>query len=120
VLALDTDPIAVEATESNARRNRLTRSISAARGTLPAPGAPFDLVIANLIASLLVEMASQLYATLRPGTGARGSGGALWCSGIYLDREPEVRRALAAAGFHVAGRWTEGEWVALEAERIDG
>jgi ribosomal protein L11 methyltransferase len=119
VTALDTDPIAVEATESNARRNRLNRSIRARRGTLPGPDAPYDLVVANLIASLLVDMAAPLHAALRAGRGQPGSGGALLCSGIYADREPEVRRALAAAGFHVAGRWSEGDWVALEAERID-
>jgi ribosomal protein L11 methyltransferase len=119
VTALDTDPIAVEATESNARRNRLNRSIQARRGTLPAPDAPYDLVVANLIASLLVEMAAPLHAALRADRGQPGSGGALLCSGIYLDREPEVRRALVAAGFDIAGRWAEGDWVALAAERID-
>jgi ribosomal protein L11 methylase PrmA len=40
-------------------------------------------------------------------------------SGIIADREPEVRRALAAAGFRIAGRDEEGDWVVLEAERID-
>jgi ribosomal protein L11 methyltransferase len=118
VAALDTDPIAVEATEHNAARNRLRRVVTARQGSLPARNGPFDLVLANLVASLLVELAASLYDAVRPGSGRVRSGGALLCSGILAPREPEVRRALGAAGFHLVGRWTEGEWVALEAERI--
>ncbi len=81
-------------------------------GSLPAAGGPFDVVVANLIASLLVRMAALLYAATKPG-------GRLLASGIYVDREPEVRRALAAAGYHVTGRDEEGDWVALAAERVD-
>jgi ribosomal protein L11 methylase PrmA len=41
----------------------------------------------------------------------------LLASGIYVDREPEVRRAFAAAGLRVIARDQESDWVALEAER---
>ena len=112
VLGLDIDPIAVEATTANARRNRVARRVRAREGSLPTEGGPFDLVVANLIAGLLVRLAARLHAATAPG-------GRLLVSGIYVDREPEVRRALAAAGFHVIGRDAEGDWVALEAERID-
>jgi ribosomal protein L11 methyltransferase len=112
VLSLDIDPIAVEATTRNARRNRVTRRVRAREGSLPTDGGPFDVVLANLIAGLLVGLAAALYEATRPG-------GRVLASGIYVDREPEVRRALAAAGFHSTGRDTEGDWVALEAERID-
>lgn len=118
VLGVDTDPIAIEATIANARRNRLARRVRATAGSLPAPGEPYDLVIANLIASLVVSLAVQLHAAVRPGDGRPGSGGRLLAGGIFMDREPEARRALAAAGLHLVGRRAEGEWVALEAERI--
>ena len=117
VLGLDTDPIAVDATLANARRNRVARSVTARRGTLPVREGPFDLVFANLIASLLVDLAADLAATLRPGGGPAGSGGRMVASGIFIDREPEVRRAFAAAGLRVRGRLAETEWVALEVER---
>lgn len=119
VLGVDINPVAVEATSANARRNRVARVVRARAGSLPVPGRPRDLVLANLIASLLVQLAAELYAAVRPGSGASGSGGRLLASGIFGDREPEVRRALAAAGFRLVGRDEEGDWVALEAERLD-
>jgi ribosomal protein L11 methyltransferase len=113
--ALDTDPLAVASTLRNAGLNGL--ALEAHAGTLPDPGGPYDLVLANLVASLLVELAADLAASLRPGTGRRGSGGRLLASGIFVDREPEVRRALAAAGLRVVRRDRETDWVALDAER---
>jgi ribosomal protein L11 methyltransferase len=108
LVGIDTDPIAIEATAANARRNRLVRRIRARAGSLPTGERPFDLVLANLIASVLVALADGLAAELRPG-------GRLLASGIFVDREPEVRAALADAGLEVVGRSAEGEWVALEA-----
>ena len=111
VVGVDIDPLAVEATSANARRNHVARRVRARAGSLPTAGGPFDIVLANLIASLLVRLAAGLYEATKPG-------GRLLASGIYVDREPEVRRALAAAGFHLTYREGEGDWVGLEAERI--
>ncbi len=119
VLAVDPDPIAVEATTANARRNRLSGVVKARRGTLAVSDPPFDLVLANLIASLLVDLAGELFSATRAGSPARQSGGRLVCSGIFIDREPEVRRALLASGYRVVGRSTEGDWVALVTSRLD-
>lgn len=107
---VDTDPIAVEATVANARRNRLSRRVRVRLGSLPSGQPPFDVVLANLIAGVLVPLAAALRDELRPG-------GALLASGIFIDREPEVRGAFEAAGFEVRARLVEGEWVALEAIR---
>jgi ribosomal protein L11 methyltransferase len=117
VLGVDMDPIAVEAAAENVRRNRLQRSVEVRHGSLPARGGAWDVVVANLVASVLVDLAAGLYEAVRAGDGSVGSGGILVCSGIIDEREPEVRRALAAAGFRVSRRFTEGDWVALEAER---
>ena len=120
VLGVDTDPIAAEATQSNAAANGVSDRITARRGTLPQPGGPFDLVLANLIASLLVALAADLCAATRPADGTGKRAGRLLASGIYVDSEPEVRRAFAAAGLHVIGREQESDWVLLEAERPAG
>ena len=60
VLAVDVDPIAVEASAANARRNRLARVIRAREGSAPSGEGPFDVVLANLIASLLITLADGL------------------------------------------------------------
>ena len=69
------------------------------------------------MASLLIDLAAELAAAVRPGDGAPGSGGRLLASGIFIDREPEVRRAFAAAGLRVVGRDQETDWVLLDVER---
>ncbi len=110
VLAVDTDPIAVEATRENARRNRLGRAITTREGSVPTGAGPFDLVLANLIAGLLVTLADPLVAEVGPG-------GTLLASGIFHDREPQVIEAFAARGLELTNRWAEGDWVALELTR---
>ena len=110
VLAVDVDPIAVEATTANARRNRLARIVRAREGSAPSGEGPFDVVLANLIASLLVRLADGLVTDLRPG-------GVLLASGIFENREAEVRAAFEASGLVVSARLAEGEWVALEVRR---
>ena len=109
-LGLDTDPIAIEATLANARRNALVRRVRVHEGSLPSGDAPFDVVLANLIAGLLVPLAAGLFRELRPG-------GHLLASGIFVDREGDVRDAFEAAALAVTGRTAEGDWVALEAVR---
>jgi ribosomal protein L11 methyltransferase len=110
VLAVDVDPIAVDASAANARRNRLVRRIRARVGSSPSGEGPFDVVLANLIASLLVGLADGLIADLRPG-------GTLLASGIFVNREAEVVAAFESRGLVIADRWSEGEWVALEVRR---
>ncbi len=110
VLGVDTDPIAAEATAANARRNRLVRRVHARGGSLPVPESPFDGVLANLIASVLMHLAGELAASLRPG-------GRLLASGIFMDREAEVRAAFDGVGLSVVGRTEETDWVCLEVVR---
>jgi len=108
ILGLDPDPIAVEATAANAKRNGLAARLHVRRGSLPSREAPVDFVLANLIASLVVDLAAGFAREMRPG-------GRLLASGIFVDREADVRRAFKTAGLTPSGRWVEGEWVALEA-----
>lgn len=113
LVGVDPDPIAVEASAANARRNRLARRLKVRTGSLPTGSKPFDVVLANLIASLLIALARQLRAELRPG-------GTLLASGIFVDREPEVREAFGEAGLRVVDRSAEADWVALVAVGEEG
>ena len=110
VLAVDVDPIAVDATRANARRNGLARRIRAHEGSSPSGEGPFDLVLGNLIASVLIAIADGLVADLRPG-------GTLLASGIFENREADVAAAFRARDLEIVNRWTEGDWVALEVRR---
>lgn len=108
VLGVDVDPIAIEATAANAARNGLGAVIAPRLGSVPSGEAPFEVVLANLIASLLVRLAPDLGAEL-------AADGRLVASGIFRDREDDVRAAFASAGLEVVGRHAGEEWVALVA-----
>jgi len=108
LLGVDTDPIAVESTLANAELNDLTTRLRVRQGTSPSGDGPFDIVLANLIASLLVALAQPLRAEL-------ATGGRILASGIFRDREGDVRTAFEAAGLDVVRCWAEEDWVALEA-----
>ncbi len=105
----DTDPVAVEATLANAAANDLIKRVTAHLGTLPAEpsdGARYELVLANLVAALLIDLAEPLAAHVAPG-------GTLLASGIIEGRAEEVLAALTAAGFVLEQRLDDGEWVSL-------
>jgi ribosomal protein L11 methyltransferase len=110
LLGVDTDPVAVEAARANGRRNGLARRLRVRQGSLPSGAGPFDLVLANLIASLLVRLAGALRDEMAPG-------GRMLASGIFRDREGDVVAAFRAAGLELGRRWGEDDWVALEAIR---
>ncbi len=111
MVGLDIDPIAVAATRANARRNGLARRLTARAGSLPSGEPAFDLMAANLVASVLIDLAGQIRDELGPG-------GRVLASGIFVDRELGVVAAFEAAGLAVSGRALDGDWVALEAERL--
>jgi ribosomal protein L11 methyltransferase len=107
VLAVDTDVEAVAATRSNAEANGFADRLSVRQGTLgDVVAEPFPLVLANLVAAVLIELASPLASHLAPG-------GTLLASGIIAGRGDEVETALAAAGLERGERRLDGEWVSL-------
>jgi len=105
----DTDPLAVEATLANAATNDLADRVSAQVGSLAAtpPQEPYRLVLANLVAAALIDLAEPLAAHTAPG-------GTLLASGIIEARADEVLAALTASGFALEGRLDDGEWVSLQ------
>lgn len=107
----DTDPLAIEASTANAKANGLGDRFEAQRGTLPDTNDEgFRLVVANLVAAVLIELAPRLASHTSPG-------GTLIASGIVEDRSDEVEAALARAGFEVIDWITEGDWVTVRFTR---
>lgn len=114
VLAVDTDQLAVEIGRRNAALNRLGTVIEVRRGSVPlAQPAAFRLVMANLIAGLLVDLAPELAKVVAPG-------GRLLVGGIFHEREADVRSALACAGLTLVTRFAEDDWVALDCSPGEG
>jgi ribosomal protein L11 methyltransferase len=106
-VGLDTDPLAVEAARNNAERNGVAGRLAVHEGSLAeAPSVRYPLVLANLVAAMLVELAPRLADHLAPD-------GTLLASGIIEHRAEEVIAALAAAGLVVEARRDDGEWVSL-------
>jgi ribosomal protein L11 methyltransferase len=108
VIAVDNDPQAIGATLDNAGRNGVAGRIEAM-----APGeitdADADVVLANILAAPLTDLAPVLTTMLRPG-------GALVLSGILAEQAQEV----AAAYQPYTGQMTvapdEG-WVRLAGQK---
>ncbi len=115
VLALDIDPIAVQATRQNARANGVEAYIVAQRGSLEiALGSArrFDLLIVNILARIILELAGQgLGALARPG------GRALF-SGIIDSQADEVEATLRQIGFSTYARRQQGDWLLLETIKL--
>lgn len=107
VLALDNDPVAVDAARQNVERNGVQDKIAVELGSLGVTAiGQYDLIVANIIAHVLCAIAQELTAALAPG-------GILITSGIILEREDEVAVSLAAAGLRQRERHRDGDWVAL-------
>lgn len=109
-VGVDTDPMAVEAAIDNGAVNGVADRLVALQGSVDAaPDGRWDVVIANLLALLLVELAPVLMDRVAPQ-------GTLLAAGILRDQAEGVVDAFAAAGASVAERRDSGEWVALRLE----
>jgi ribosomal protein L11 methyltransferase len=111
ILATDIDPVATGTAKANARLNGAAQRVAFAtaaglRSPAIAGRAPFDLVIANILARPLMRMAPELKAALSPG-------GELILSGILAGQRWKVLSAFNAQRlYHRETLWREG-WVTL-------
>ena len=114
VLALDVDAIAVESTRQNALANDVGQKVIAERGShdcLLSSARRFDLIIVNILARIIVEMAKErLGEIVRPG-------GLAIFSGIINTQVGEVEDALRKTGLQPYARRQLGDWMLVEAKR---
>jgi ribosomal protein L11 methyltransferase len=115
IIASDFDPEAVRVAGENVRKNELAGRIAlvAALG-LDHPAlrrrAPYDLVIANILAEPLIALAQRLAGVIPPR-------GVVVLSGILQSQAPAVLAAYGAAGFaRERVDWLNG-WVTLTLRR---
>jgi len=109
VLMLDNDPVAVQVARKNADANGYPE-IEASGTPVERVDETFHLVLANILAQPLIDLAPVVAARV-----ARG--GALVLSGFTLDQAPDVRRAYEAEGLVFREDRTRGEWSALHLEK---
>ena len=110
VMATDIDPVAVKVAEENAALNGIERvPLLVADGTRDpaiAAAAPFDLVIANILAGPLVAMAPEIAAVAAPGA-------AIVLAGLLTAQAEAVVGAYAARGCVVSARDDRADWTIL-------
>jgi ribosomal protein L11 methyltransferase len=113
VVANDNDPVALKVARENADANGATLELTAA--DVQFVEGTFDIVVANILANTLVELAPSIAARLAPC-------GIVLLSGILAAQEDEVRRAYLALGLAplpgVERR--EREWSLLALARTAG
>ncbi len=114
--ASDIDPVAIDVAAENAAINDVR--LGRARGQLElavATGldharlkarAPYDLVIANILAGPLIELAPSMAGVLAPG-------GRLLLAGLLDSQAERVAAAYRREGLMLTGRIARGEWPTL-------
>jgi ribosomal protein L11 methyltransferase len=127
VLALDADPAAVIVARENAAMNAVADQVSVRHGTLPGGHAmprhfatgegltlleagQFDLILINILAPVIIGVASDLAARLVPM-------GRVIAAGLIESQEQDVIDAFRSEGLWPVGRSQEEEWVTLVAQR---
>ena len=114
--ASDIDAVCIQVVEENAAQNGVTMGARPGELTmlvadgmdhplLQARGA-YDLVIANILAGPLIDLAPDFGRALVPG-------GHLLLSGLLESQEAHVRRACRQAGLRLAARLVNGDWSVL-------
>lgn len=111
VWALDNDPVALKVARGNIRRNGVQSTAHLSMTKLGRLSKTFSLVVANLTAETLLELAGLLEKRV----ALRGS---LIISGILQPKSGEVVRRFSECGFGVIRRKGEKEWVTLLLRRI--
>ena len=116
LLASDIDPVSIEVTAENAILNHVPVGPEAGEVLLvAAPGvdhpliaglAPYDLVIANILAGPLIDMAPGL-------AGQLAEGGSLILAGLLDEQADRVLAAYRAQGLRLAQRADHGDWPTL-------
>ena len=114
--ASDIDPVSIEVTAENAAINGVL--LGRLRGRLElavAPGlahhrlkarAPYDLIVANILAGPLIELAPSVAAALEPG-------GRLILGGLLQSQADEVAAAYRRQGLMASTRIDRDDWPTL-------
>lgn len=115
-IASDIDPIAIEIARENMAANAIPEGSGPGRLELAVAAglahrrliarAPYDLIIANILAGPLIALAPAIAMAVAPG-------GTLVLAGLLAHQVAEVAAAYRKRGMRLAERIDEGEWAIL-------
>jgi ribosomal protein L11 methyltransferase len=112
VVASDIDPVAIEVARDNVRLNGVrSRVRTHVKDGVPHGG--FDLVVANILAAPLIELAPVITHAVRRG-------GTLVLSGLLIGQAPQVVAQYVAHGFTLVHHERSAGWSALTLVRRGG
>ena len=110
VIACDIDPQALTATRENAAKNKVAERLSCCYPQ-DMPSIEADILLANILAGPLTEMASCLAARVK-------TGGRIILSGILAEQTDEILAAYLPHRFRFEPPATSDQWVRLSGEKL--
>jgi ribosomal protein L11 methyltransferase len=106
VVAVDIDPMAIDAALRNIEENELTNIVMVRGGDISSVSGSFDLIVANLLSGILVDIAAKILSRLNPG-------GTAILSGMLIGQEGDVISAFEKSGLTLSETVIGGKWVTL-------
>lgn len=107
ITAVDVDEVAVRVTRDNCRMNGTNDVVSASVGTLlDIKKLKADLIVANIIADVIIDISKDLAYYLKPD-------GLFITSGIIKERKQQVIDEYQKHGFEMIESMEISEWVAI-------
>lgn len=116
IVASDIDPVAIDVTLENAGANGIPAGRGSGRVELVVAAglahsrlrarAPYDLIVANILAGPLIELAPVLAGAVLPG-------GSLVLAGLLDHQADRVAAAYRRQGMRLADSITRGDWPTL-------
>lgn len=112
VVGIDNDPEAVKAARANCHLNGLSKRIEISDQNLQDIKNTFDLVVANIVHDVLLELSKEL-------ARVTGEAGSLVLSGLIEGAQSDnITRSLEDKGFQLVDKRTDGQWCALLLKKV--
>lgn len=109
-VGVDIDPIAVKVARENAQVNGVGNITEFSEGSIDAVSGKFDVICANIVADVIIMLASDIKDHLKDGAP-------VICSGIIEGRQQEVIDALKGVGLKIGKKTVSENWHAILARR---
>lgn len=108
---VDIDSTAVRCAAENAAANGVSDRVKIVKGDmLKGMDGPYRVIVANILADPVMEIAPTAFRLL--------CGGGYYITAGYVQKsEADVKKALECAGFEIADRIQDGDWVSLAARK---